>query len=122
MAMRSRVRYAFNVQAFDLPPVPLHEDEHGVIRIAGSRVTLDSVVAIFDHGATAEEIVQSFPTLALGDVYTILSYVVVRRSEVDAYLTRRSKEEDAARQEAEQRWPSADLRARLLARRRGSAA
>jgi uncharacterized protein (DUF433 family) len=110
------------VQAFDLPPIPLREDEHGVIRIAGSRVTLDSVVAVFDRGATAEEIVQSFPTLALGDVYAVLSYVVMRRGDVDEYLTRRAKEEDVAREEVEQRWPSAELRARLLARRRGSAA
>jgi uncharacterized protein (DUF433 family) len=110
------------MQAFELPSVPLHEDEHGVIRIAGSRVTLDSIVALFDRGATAEEIVQSFPTLALGDVYTALGYVLARRSEVDAYLARRAQEEDAAREEAESRWPSADLRARLAARRREHAA
>jgi uncharacterized protein (DUF433 family) len=110
------------VQAFDLPPIPLREDEHGVIRIAGSRVTLDSVVALFDRGATAEEIVQSFPTLSLGDAYAVLSYVVARRGDVDVYLARRAQEEDAAREEAEQRWPSADLRARLVARGRGNAA
>jgi uncharacterized protein (DUF433 family) len=107
------------VQAFSVPPVPLREDEHGVIRFAGSRVTLDSLVALFDRGATAEEIVQSFPTLALGDVYAVLSYVIVRRADVDAYLARRGREEDAAREEAERRSPSADLRARLIARRDG---
>jgi uncharacterized protein (DUF433 family) len=104
------------VHAFDLPPLPLRQDEHGVIRITGTRVTLDSVVALFDRGATAEEIVQSFPTLALGDVYSVLSYVVMRRPEVDAYLRRRAGEEDAARGEAETRAPSGELRARLLAR------
>ena len=110
------------VQAFDLPPVPLREDDHGVIRVAGSRVTLDSVVVLFDRGATPEEIVQSFPTLHLGDVYTILRYVVVRRSDVDTYLARRAVEEDAAREEAQLRSCSLDLRVRLLARPRGSAA
>ena len=104
------------MQAFDLPPVPLHEDEHGIVRITGSRVTLDSVVALFDRGATPEEIVQSFPTLRLGDVYAVLSYVVARRADVDVYLARRAQEEDATREEAERRSPSADLRARLLAR------
>src|SRR5262245_5205020 len=78
LADRARVGYGFDMQAFDLPPAPLVEDGHGVIRIAGSRVTLDSIVALFDRGATAEEIVQSFPTLALADVYATLSYVVVR--------------------------------------------
>ena len=93
-----------------------------MIRIAGSRVTLDSVVAVFDRGATAEEIVQSFPTLALGDVYAVLSYVIMRRGDVDVYLARRGQEEEAAREDAEKRWSSADLRQRLLARQRGSAA
>jgi uncharacterized protein (DUF433 family) len=109
------------VQAFDLPPVPLREDEHGVVRICGSRVTLDSVVAVFDRGATAEEIAQSFPTLALGDIYSVLSYVVLRRADVDVYLARRAGEEDEERERAEQRWPSAGLRAALTARRSGSA-
>jgi uncharacterized protein (DUF433 family) len=107
------------VQAFNLPPVPLREDEHGIVRFAGSRVTLDSLVALFDRGATAEEIVQSLPTLALGDVYAVLSYVLVHRPDVDAYLTRRDREEHAARDEAEARSPSGDLRARLLARGHG---
>lgn len=109
------------VQAFSLPPVPLREDEHGVVRLAGSRVTLDSLVALFDRGATAEEIVQSFPTLALGDVYAVLSYVIVRRADVDAYLARRAGEEAAAREDAERRSPAEDLRARLIARRGGGA-
>ena len=122
LAVHAQLRYADCVQAFDLPPVPLRTDEHGVIRIAGSRVTLDSVVAVFDRGATAEEIAQSFPTLSLTDVYAVLSYVVLRRGDVDEYLSRRAKEEDAVREQAEQRSSSAALRARLLARRRGSAA
>ncbi len=112
-------RYPVGVQAFNLPPVPLREDEHGVVRFAGSRVTLDSLVALFDRGATAEEIVQSLPTLALGDVYAVLSYVLVHRPDVDAYLARRDHEEHAAREEAEVRSPSKDLRARLQARRQG---
>jgi hypothetical protein len=84
-------------------------------------VTLDSLVALFDGGATAEEIVQSFPTLALGDMYAVLSFVIVRREDVDAYLARRGREDDAAREDAELRSPSADLRARLIARRGGGA-
>jgi uncharacterized protein (DUF433 family) len=108
------------MHAFDLPPVPLAEDEHGVIRVAGSRVTLDSVVALFDQGATAEEIVQSFPSLKLGDVYAVLHAIVVRRGDVDGYLERRGREEKAAREDAERRSPSANLRERLMARRSAS--
>ncbi|HKY37334.1 MAG TPA: DUF433 domain-containing protein [Polyangiaceae bacterium] len=105
------------MQAFELPPVPLHEDQYGVIRVVGSRVTLDSIVAVFDRGATPEEVVQSFPSLGLGDVYAILAWVVSRRGDVDAYLARRAAEEHEARQDVEQRSPTGGLRERLLARR-----
>ncbi len=105
------------MQAFELPPVPLREDAHGVVRVVGSRVTLDSIVAVFDRGATPEEIVQSFPSLALGDVYAVLAWVVSRRPEVDAYLARRGVEEASVRADVELRFPSAGLRERLLARR-----
>lgn len=105
------------MQAFELPPVPLFADPNGVIRVVGSRVTLDSITAVFDRGATPEEIVQSFPTLALADVYAILAYVVSHRGDVDAYLARRRGEEDLARTEAERLSPSADLRRVLLERR-----
>ncbi len=37
--------------------VPLTSDADGVIRIGATRVTLDTVVAAFLDGATAEEIV-----------------------------------------------------------------
>ena len=36
-------------------PVPLEEDAHGVIRIGGTRVTLDTVISAFQEGLTAEE-------------------------------------------------------------------
>lgn len=105
------------MQAFELSPVPLREDAHGVVRVVGSRVTLDSIVAVFDRGATPEEVVQSFPSLGLGDVYAVLAWVVSRRSEVDEYLARRATEEQEARRDAERRSPSAGLREKLLARR-----
>jgi uncharacterized protein (DUF433 family) len=105
------------VQAFELAPVPLREDAYGVVRVVGSRVTLDSIVAVFDRGATPEEVVQSFPSLGLGDVYAVLAWVVSRRPEVDEYLGRRATEEQEARRDAESRSPSASLRQKLLARR-----
>jgi len=43
--------------------MPLVVTEHGTIRIKGSRVSLDSIIHHFKLGATAEQIVQSFPSL-----------------------------------------------------------
>jgi uncharacterized protein (DUF433 family) len=109
------------MQTFEHPLVPLAMDEHGVIRIAGSRVTLDTVVASFERGATAEEIVQSFPTLGLGSVCAVLAFLMTRRADVDAYLERRRREESQLEKLVEQRSPPGEFRARLLARSGGHA-
>ena len=67
--------------------VPLGTGADGVIRVAGTRVTLETVVEAFRDGATAEEIVQQYPSLFLADVYQILGYYLRglsrRRPDVD---------------------------------------
>jgi uncharacterized protein (DUF433 family) len=97
--------------------VPIHTDADGVIRVARTRVTLDTLVSAFDAGATAEEIVQQYSSLALADVYFIIAYYSRHRSEVCAYLQQREESAAAVREEVERRFPSAGLRERLLARR-----
>jgi hypothetical protein len=48
---------------------PLRLTEDGTIRIADSRVSLDSVVHHYKLGASAEQIAQKFPALDLADIY-----------------------------------------------------
>ncbi len=74
------------MQAFYTPELPLHEDEHGVIRVGRTRVSLESVVVAFDQGASAEEIVDRYPSLRLAVVYSTIAYVLANRKRVDAYL------------------------------------
>lgn len=97
--------------------VPLVTDARGVIRVGGSRVTLDTVAAAFERGATPEEIVQQYPTLGLADVYSVLGYLLRHQAEVDAYLSERAAQASVVRQENEQRSEAQGVRARLLARR-----
>lgn len=97
--------------------VPLATDSHGVIRVRGSRVTLDSIVTAFRIGATAEEIAQQFPTIALADVYLIIAYYLTHTTELDAYLAKRETDATDLKREVETRCDPAGLRARLLARR-----
>jgi uncharacterized protein (DUF433 family) len=66
--------------------MPLVVTEQGTIRIKGSRVSLDSVIHHFKLGATAEQIVQSFPSLSLGDVYSSIAYYLTHRPEIETYL------------------------------------
>jgi uncharacterized protein (DUF433 family) len=98
-------------------PIPLVTDEDGTIRVGGTRVTLDTVVATFDAGATPDEIREGFPTLELADLYAVLAYILRHRSEVDAYLAKRQEEADALRREIEATPPNQRLRERLLAHR-----
>ena len=48
-----------------VPPerVPIETDADAVTRVGGTRLTLDAVVAAFDASATAEEIVQQYPSV-----------------------------------------------------------
>ncbi len=100
-----------------LERVPIHTDADGVVRVAGTRVTLDTVVNAFENGATAEEIAQQYPTVPLVDVYSVITYYLRHKPEVEAYLEGRESLAERVREEVERRLPSADIRERLLARR-----
>ncbi len=98
-------------------PIPLAADADGVVRIGGTRVTLDTLVAAFREGASAESIADQYPALSLADVYTAVGYYLRRQAEVDAYLQRRRQLAAQVRQENELRFPPLGVRDRLLARR-----
>jgi uncharacterized protein (DUF433 family) len=98
-------------------PIPLYTDADGVVRVGNTRVTLDTIVATFSEGATAEEIVQKYPTVKLADVYVVIGYYLNHRAEVEAYLHHRQQQARAVRQLNEARTDMTDLRDRLLARR-----
>src|SRR5579859_2661954 len=100
-------------------PVPLQVTADGDVRVGGTRVTLDTVVAAFEEGATAEEIVEQYPSLRLADAYGAISYYLSHRAEVGAYLAERRTESSRIRKQNEPRFDQAGARARLLARRSG---
>ena len=54
--------------------------------IAGTRVSLDSVVYAFLEGLSPESIVDSFDTLTLEEIYGALAFYLGHREEIDAYL------------------------------------
>ncbi len=55
-------------------PVPLAPDETGTIRVANTRVTLDTIIEQFRAGATAEALTERFPVLTPADVHAVLAY------------------------------------------------
>ncbi len=68
--------------------VPLWVDEeHGVVRIPGTRLKLETVIHMYNEGFTEpEEIVRSFDTLTVEKVRRILDWYQTRRYEVDSYI------------------------------------
>jgi uncharacterized protein (DUF433 family) len=76
------------------------EETAGAYRIAGSRVSLDSIVWAYLSGQTAESIAQSFPTLTLEQVYGALTFYLAHRQQIDDYLARGELEVEALRQAA----------------------
>ncbi len=98
-------------------PIPLETDADGVVRVRKTRVTLDTIVYAFCEGATAEEIVQQYPSLRLGDVYAVIAYYLQRQTEVDSYLREREHFAADVKRENESRFDPQGVRDRLLARR-----
>ncbi|HEX9991210.1 MAG TPA: DUF433 domain-containing protein [Chloroflexia bacterium] len=98
-------------------PVPLKVDADGVVRVGGTRVTLDTVVYAFKQGATAEEILQQYPSLQLADIYSAIGYYLHRQSEVETYLRERELQAEEVRAKYSQPVDVQGLRERLLARR-----
>lgn len=61
-------------------------DEHGVWRVAQSSVMLDSIVAAYQQGHSAETIQQQYPSLSLADAYGAIAHYLRHRDDVDQYL------------------------------------
>jgi uncharacterized protein (DUF433 family) len=69
-------------------------------RVAGSRVSLDSIVYAFWNGESAETIAQSYPVLTLEQVYGAITFYLAHRGEIDSYLEQRRVDYEAKRQAA----------------------
>jgi uncharacterized protein (DUF433 family) len=76
-------------------------DEHGVRRVAGTRISLDSVVIGFQNGESAEEIQRNFPALNLEQVYGTIAHYLAHREEIDTYLSQQHEHWDRSRTAAE---------------------
>lgn len=82
---------------------PFHRDADGVLRVGGTRVTLDVLIRAFQEGATAEEIAFRYPTLDLADIYATITYYLQNRDEVEAYLAERDQLADRMKHKNEAR-------------------
>ena len=101
--------------AFSTDPGPLTTID-GVIKVTGTRVTLDTIVGAFNDGASAEDIAEAYPSVSLADVYTVIGYYLRRKPSVDRYIKERELASAEIRRQNEARFNPVGVRARLLAR------
>jgi uncharacterized protein (DUF433 family) len=97
--------------------LPLHVDADGVIRVAHTRVTLETVIAAFAKGATAEQIAQDYPAVSLADIYAVITFYLRQSEAVDAYIAEQRRTGQHLRQQMETRFDPHGIRDRLLAQR-----
>jgi len=82
---------------------PYVDQRDGGYWVAGTRVSLDSLIYAFRRGAAPETIRRSFPVLTLEDVYGALTFYLAHEQEIDDYLKRSESElEVQAQQRREQ--------------------
>ena len=88
------------------------EDRDGNYYVAGTRISLDSIVHAFRQGETPETICQDFELLRLEEVYGAIAYYLANQANVDAYLIRQQEKWAEGKRSAEPL--PADLRERLM--------
>ena len=96
--------------------IPLKVDKAGSVLVGGTRVTLETVISAFKEGATAEEIMQQYPSLKLADIYFAIGYYLRRREEVEAYLSQRAEQAIQVKKLYASPVDLQELRERLIAR------
>lgn len=102
------------------PKSYVRQDDHGVMRVARTRVMLDSVVAAFQQGHSAETIQQQYPTLTLEEVYGAIAFYLANQDEVDAYLRRQGEVWNREREKASEHASPVVQRLRSHAARAGT--
>lgn len=94
------------------------EQREGGYYIAGSRVSLDSVVYAFLRGESPEGIAESFPALSLEQIFGAAAFYLANRESIDAYLRDGRAEFARMRDEARRKHPG--LYSKMEAARHGA--
>ena len=91
------------------------EDRNGGYYVAGTRISLDSIVQCFNEGLSPEAILGEFEALTLTQVFGAITFYLENQPAIDAYRMRQKQRFEASRRIAVP-LPE-DLRQRLSAAR-----
>lgn len=85
---------------------PYVEYHHGGYWVAGTRISLDSIVYRWREGLSAETIQsECFETLDLSQVFGALAYYLDHQEEIDEYLRKSEEEEIVIAQQLREQYP-----------------
>ena len=70
----------------------------GLLRIDGTRMTVNQVVVWYKQGYSPEEIADQYPHLVLSQVYAALAYYHANKEEVEASLATEKEKSDQLEQ------------------------
>jgi uncharacterized protein (DUF433 family) len=88
------------------------ERREGGYYVAGTRVSLDSIIHAFRRGESPETICQNFELLSLEEVYGAIAYYLANHVDIDSYLNHQNEKWVEGRRSAEPL--PANLRERLM--------
>ena len=72
------------------------EQRHGGYYIAGTRISLDSVVYSFNQGQSPEAILEDFPLLKRSQIYGAIAFYLDHQADIDKYLEDGKREFEAS--------------------------
>jgi uncharacterized protein (DUF433 family) len=71
------------------------EERNGGYYVAGTRVSLDSIVQCFNEGLSPEAILGEFETLTLAQVFGAITYYLENQPAIDSYRMRQMQRFEA---------------------------
>jgi len=77
------------------------EERDGSYYVAGTRISLDSIVHAFRRGESPETICQNFELLHLEEVYGSIAYYLANQAHIDAWLILQNEKWAEGRRAAE---------------------
>ena len=86
----------------DSMPKEYVNNSDGAYRVAGTRVSLDSLVYLFREGMPTESMVESYPDLTLEQVHGALAFYLDNQKEIDVYLAKGQRVADEQHRQSRQ--------------------
>jgi uncharacterized protein (DUF433 family) len=82
------------------------EMRHGGYYVAGTRISLESVVYSFNGGQSPEAIQEDFPSLKRSQIYGAIAFYLDHQAEIDNYLEETKREYEGSAIPLEQANPA----------------